>query len=344
MKKGCSFSYLSCNLVYSSQSGIYQYLFFTLILLSASSSGSEWNIKCRFPEKNQNVFWTGELISGFIDFVNIDHANLKLERINAELIGEFVYKVVKKTNKSESTSKSQLRFYSERILVHPIGGQSKFSVPYGSHSWPFQIRLSNSLPPSVQTTDSNDPFIHYFLLITFVRPEFLKSNVEKTCPIAVVKNSPLPVNVIKPKEEGKSRKDVHLRIILHKNVVVAGQNILFDVELKNPKKKRINRISVSLIQTLELGPTNTNQLYVVKQDLEKIQKFEWTHFNDTFQLQVPRTTLPTFSFSLPTNSTQQWRAAASYLLKFEAHRPGWFTNIALSLPVNIIGPMKKTTD
>ena len=133
------FSCASTNLVH---------LLLTLLLATAILHGSEWDINCRFIQNNKNVFWTGDSIEGFVDFVNIDHTGLKLERINADLVGELVRHVTHKKNGRESKTISHELFFNQRILVHPIGGVGKFPIPYGNNSWPFRFHLNNSLPPS----------------------------------------------------------------------------------------------------------------------------------------------------------------------------------------------------
>jgi hypothetical protein len=92
---------------YSFQRGIYQYLFPTLILIGSSSGGLESNIICRFPGNGNNVFWTGDFVSGTIELVNNDYKDLKLKSIDAQLIGEFVYTKEKERNSNKWTTTDQ---------------------------------------------------------------------------------------------------------------------------------------------------------------------------------------------------------------------------------------------
>jgi hypothetical protein len=332
MKKQCGFPWLSSKRVY---------LFLTLILLSANSCKSEWDIKCRFGENGHNVFWTGEAISGFVDFVNNDHADLKLERINAELIGELRYRPEKKANSTESNSSNAVVFVTERIVVHPIGGQGKFQVPYGSHSWPFRLRLNGSLPASVDKNDSNLPVIRYFIRVKFVRPEWYNSNVERLCHI-IVKHSALPTNVSKlEKQDTSKRKGVRLRVTLQKNAVNAGSNFSIDIDLDNPRQNYIDHISVTLVQNLELGSGKQEQYNLVRKNLEKIQKVKDKHFAGNFQLTVPHTASASFSFQLPSTSYTTQSLAIRYSLQFGLHLRGFFTNIYLQFPVIVTNTMPK---
>jgi hypothetical protein len=48
---------------------LYGYFILILIFLFKYIDGSDSNIKCRFNEQTDNIFWIGETISGFVDFI-----------------------------------------------------------------------------------------------------------------------------------------------------------------------------------------------------------------------------------------------------------------------------------
>ena len=321
----------------------HRYVVLMWIFLSASSHGSNWNIKCRYADDRLNVFWTSEAIEGAVDFVNTDHANLILERINAELIGEYVQKVTQRVNYTDVEDESRIRFLAERIIVHPIGTMGKFPVPYGSHSWPFRFRLNDSLPPTFNMHTHTSPFIHYFIRITFVRSQWYKSNPEQICPIVVK-----PLSHMKPTRIGNEttsrKKGVRMRVILHNNVVVAGSNISFDLHLHNPKQVLVRRVSMIFSRSLQM-PTNASVKVdnLIGKDLEKTKRFSGRELNENFQINVSSTALPTFSFRLLSNSTK-YPLAVSYKLRFETHLRGFFTNVVLEFPVTVTELMPEMDD
>ncbi len=318
--------YLNSNMFYSFQRGIYQYLFLTLILIGSSSGGLKSIIICRFSGNGHNVFWTGEFVEGTIKLLNNDNNDSKLKSIDAQLIGEFVYK----TRAGKSTTTHRKTFFKKILILRSDGDQNNFLLTYGDHVWPFRFLLNDLLPSSLEQTSHDGPYVHYFLSIVFVRPEWYRSNNGKTFPV-VVKHASPPVNVTQLEEQKTNRKGVYLQVILHNSAVNAGKNFSFAVDVRNPKRYLIRRISVKLVQIRRLGPTRETQSNLTNRDLEKIHQFRDTNFHENFQLFVPHTVPPTFSFHSSSYDTVS--LILHYELHFEAHLRGFFTNIRLQLPL-----------
>jgi hypothetical protein len=317
---------------YSFQRRIYQYLFLTLIFIGSSSGGLKSNIICRFSGNDHNIFWTGDFVSGTIELVNNDYKDLKLKSIDAQLIGEFVYtkETVQNWNKSSRTTYRET-FFKKVLILRSDGGKNSFLLTYGNHVWPFRFLLNAFLPSSVEQTRFDGPYVHYFLRIVFVRPEWYRWNIEKTFPIVVKHVSP-PVNATQLEGQKTNRKGVRLQVILHNSAVSNGKNFSFAVDIRNAKRHLIRRISMKLVQIRHLGPTREEQSYLIDRDLEKIHRFRDTNFHENFQLYVPHTALPTFSFHL-SSSYDTMSLVVHYELRFEAHLRGFFTNIRLQLPL-----------
>ncbi|CAF1279608.1 unnamed protein product [Adineta steineri] len=315
---------------------IFQYLLLTLVLLSATSDGSSRT--CRFPKNNHNVFWTGGIVSGFIDFVNDDESRLKLERINAELIGEFV-QVGKKINDSLPRNISRVKFHTERVLVHPIGTQGNFRVPYGTNSWPFRFQLGTNLPPSLNNNDPYMSSIHYFIHITFVRREWYNLNFESKCPI-VVKHLSSSVNAQKVEAKDKNRKGIRMHAVLPENFVTAGNYFSFEVDFYNDKRSTLKIITATLIQNQQLNSEENNLFVLQKQVLQNTQDFKGKRFNGIFRMDVPHTAPAAFTYQLTSNYAKK-HLAVNYYVLIEAHLPGFFTNINLILPITITNAMPK---
>jgi hypothetical protein len=320
------------------RSNTFQYLLLTVVLLSASSNGSASNIKCRFSTNNQDIFWTGGIVSGFVDFVNDDESNLKLERINAELIGEFV-QVGKKINASVPRNISRVKFHTDRVLVHPIGTQGNFPVPYGSHSWPFRFQLRTNLPPSLNNNDQDISSIHYSIHITLVRPEWYTFNLETKCSI-VVKHLSSPVNAQKVEKKNKNVDDIRMRGVLLEDVVAAGNNFSFEVDFHNDKRSKLNRITATLVQTQQLNSNEKHRVVLVKQVLQNTQEFKGKRFNGIYQMRVPYTAPATFTYEITSNYASKW-LTVHYHVHIEADLPGLFADIELTLPITVTNTMPK---
>jgi hypothetical protein len=320
-------------MIYSFQSSIYQYLLFTSILIGYSIGKYQGHVICRFAEQNKTEYWPGELISGTFKFVNFTYEKLKVKRIDVELIGELIYYA------NKNSSRSVTIFRDQRSLLQSNGDPKKFLLVNGDHSWSFSFRLKDSLPPTVRQTGVHRPYIYYYIRSLFVRPEWYRFNIDNKWPI-VVNRSSSPGNV-KQLEAEKNHKDVHLRLILQKNIIVDGDYLSLDVNMQNPKQKLIRRISVKLLQIWHLYPEKDDEISLVDEDLKGIRRFRGQHFKKNFLIHVPLKTPATFVFNRPSGSYIE-KVVVSYELHVQAHIRGFFTNIRLQLPVIIanINPKK----
>lgn len=331
MKSQYWFTCLYSHLVYSFPNGIYQYVFLTLLLMSSCNCGSESNIICRFAEKNRTFFWTGEELTGNIEFLNSEYKKLSLKRIEVKLIGEFVYGVRQRSSNITGDDSRQEIFFSKKLFLQSSNGATEFVLSYGDHQWPFQFLLDDDLPPSLEQNIYNGSSIRYSLQIEFVRPEWLKVNLRKTIPI-VVKYKSTSRSAVQLEAQDKSRKGVIFHVVLQQKLVTAGNDFSFDIDVRNPKKALIRRISMTLIQTLDLDPTDRKLSTLLEKNLEKTHRVRSTHLKENFQLQMPRSAPPTFTFHFP-SSSEKLSIGVSYKLQFEVHLRGFFTNIRVQLPL-----------
>jgi hypothetical protein len=74
------------------------------------------------------------------------------------------------------------------------------------------------------------------------------------------------------------------------------------------------------------GYAKERTLNLIHETLKTINQFKSSHFHENFQLHVPNTIPPTFSFHTHL-SDHQPRIIISYEPHFEAHLDGIFTNI-----------------
>ncbi|CAF0718785.1 unnamed protein product [Adineta ricciae] len=320
-----------------------QYFPLLLVFVCKTIDGSEWNIRCRFDGRNDNKFWIGETISGFVDFIQTDSSVIKLRSINAELIGELILDEDEGNRDSEGSKKSQKEiFFQQKILVHPLNKTGTFRVPYGTHSWPFHFQLAKDLPPSLHPNstnilqldtdmlqmntgilqlDTDTLSFNYFVRFTFVRPEWYRFNVEKKFPI-VVQQPTTFLPAIKLQMEKASRSGVRLRVTLNNSIVFAQNNLSFNIDLDNPKGAFIHHITVHFIQYIKTySGKRAND--IIKIELDGIRNRKDKHINENFQLNIP---LIITSFCK--NGTRIF-----YSLHVEVHLRGIFTNIRLEVPI-----------
>ena len=308
------------------------YFLFILILNEGISGKLESNIICRFAQSNRTVFWTGEFVSDTIECTNADRQELKLKRIDFELIGRLGYKYVSGTRNSNMRTDTKT-FLNERLNLNSSKTQSGSRLRSGTHQWPLRFYLNASLPPSVEQRKTFDSFIYYIIKIIFVRSEWYKRNIEKIIPL-VVKHKSSSVVSTKVEKHETNRNDVRLHVILQKSFVAVGKNISFDVEIDNPKEILIKRISVALVQELKLGPNQEKSRSLVDETLKTFNQFKNTHLRKNFQFRIPDAIPPTFLFHFPVKYYEP-PISISYALQFDVHLPGIYTDIHLKLPLII---------
>ena len=311
---------------------LFSYILLTLILNDPISGKLGSNIICRFSQSNRTTYWTGEFISDIIECTNADRQELKLKRIDFELIGRLGYKYVSGTRNSGMRTGTKT-FLEERLNLNSSKVQSGFRLRSGTHQWPFRFYLNDSLPPSVERRKSFDSFIYYYIKIVFVRPEWHKGNIEKTIPLVVKHKSP-PVVPTKVAAQETYQKDIRLHVNLQKSFVAVGKNISFDVEIFNPKEVLIKRVSVALVQELTLGPNQEKSRSLLAETLETFNQFKNTHLGKNFQFRIPDAIPPTFLFHFPAKYHEP-SIAIGYHLHFEAYLGIFSTDIHLKLPLII---------
>ncbi|CAF1347289.1 unnamed protein product [Adineta ricciae] len=316
------------------RSRLCRFFLFILILSSKKFVLSDTSVACRFDEQDDNIFWIGETITGFVDFVHKDSADLKLERIDGELIGETVTKVLEETENGNVERKVEEIIFNQKIFVGPLNTKGSFSVERGKHSWPFRFQLADDLPPSFEQNKTDVFKVHYYIRFSFVRSEWYRFNIHKTCPIVVRQPGRL-LPLTKLKAEKSSRNGVRLRVMHDRNVVIAGHKLSFNANFINPKQALIRRVSIILTEYIEYDGREKS-VDIIKQDLDYIKALKDKHIDRNFQILIPSTTPVTFTFA---DST-----ANHYKLRFEVHLRGIFTNIKLEIPIVVMDLVPDVND
>ncbi len=287
---------------------------------------------CRFNRGKTN-YWTGEPVMGTIEFINRRESKLRLKSINAALVGQLVYLASESSNKGLRTYEREEVFFEQPLFPHSSSDQNEVPLQLGNDTWPFSVLLEHPLPPSIKKVGTKGPFIEYFVRVQMVRKEWYKMNIVKKFPIIVQCNSSSPVNVTRIEKQNVNRKDVHIHVVLPKNVVVAGNKFVFDIAMRNPNQVSINSISATLTQVWNILSKKTQRIDLFRKDLAKITLLDAQRFNKSFELHIPHTA-PTFSFELDSDSDPK-PLIVSYVLSIRVFMVALFGNINLEFPLII---------
>lgn len=291
------------------------------------------NISIEFDKQYSSIYQTGETVSGKVEFLNNAQVELKLKNIIIELVGNLVYTTSRGSGHSRTTDIHAVPFFTEKQIVRSANKEDSFILESGNHTWPFALHLADSLPPTLEQTRYNGPYVRYVVRVQLVVPQWYKKNIQQTSFITVHSlSSSMPT--IKSQDNNKNRKDVHLEAFLQNNVAVSGKNVSLDLDLHNPTHVTIIRVSLTLIQQRLLGPAGKEDIVVLKKDLNGIQDFQGEHLHNKFEFQLPTNIPSTYSCTPP-----QWSARkpleVNYELHLEAHIAGFFTNVELRLPITV---------
>ncbi|CAF1494226.1 unnamed protein product [Adineta steineri] len=314
------------------QSVTQQYLLLTSMFLSSNSFiSSEFDAKCQFTGQQHNTFWTGDMLSGTIEYAHSEHPKWNITDITAELAGRIEYKagfLDKKTRRGYN-------FLDKRFILR-VASDAKHILPASrNYSWPFGLRLDKSLPPTIEKIDSNSAEIKYYIYLKFERPNWYKMSIEKYCSINIRHLSSL-TNPKKIEEQKTNRKGVHLHVTLHENIVAVGKNISMEVNLHNPKKKPIRRITATLFQIVSGGCITKEHVVLHKQNLKEIRSFRGETFYQQLELPVPLKAASTWAADSSNGFLKCKPLVVSHKILVEAHIRGFYTNIRLEFPLTII--------
>ncbi|CAF1404823.1 unnamed protein product [Rotaria sordida] len=229
--------------------------------LISSNETDKWFIKCLFDDQNKTQYWTGDMVSGVINFINNGYPDLKLKNINITLVGP----------SKRTTTKHEVIFFEEELISTSINNGSDFVLPVGNYTWLFRGRLGHVLPPSTRQTVSSSPYIRYFVRVRLSRSEWYKLDFQTDFRIIVRLNSSWPENVTRI-EKQESQRGVQIRVSLPKNVVTAGNKLAFDIDIHNSEQVPIRSLSATLVQIWEIGRLpQTSSIRMLSTDNEQYQ-------------------------------------------------------------------------
>ena len=137
----------------------------------------------------KTFFYPGETIEGNI-LIKLDSA-IRCKKISLEFKGKsYVYWTDPTEDETTSFESTEEYFEDSVTLLAPLPPEKEIILNPGVYNYPFQFRLPNNLPPSVDHAPINMGYIRYYMKIKIdvdsrARRWRLKSNFEKKIPFQV---------------------------------------------------------------------------------------------------------------------------------------------------------------
>ncbi|CAF1164593.1 unnamed protein product [Adineta steineri] len=316
-----------------------QYLFLTLMFLSSSSSEfSTFDAKYQFAEQQNATVWAGGIIAGTVEYAHGKHPEWNITNVSVELFGKVSY-----YDFFTKTSRRTYDFLNERLMLRSASDSKDLLPEFRNYSWPFSFRLNKSLPPTIEKMSYTSTYVVYYINFVFERPGWYNKNIEKRFNVNIQHSMPL-TNAKKVEQQKTNRNGAHLHVILHKNIVVVGKTFSFEINLHNPKKASVYRISAALLQIVSGGGFAKKTATLHEQNLDRYGLFRAEKLQQQFKLHVPlkaaSTWVANYTYGFPKNKPFIVR----HNLQIKAYIRGFLTNIRLQLPLTIIYTNETQTD
>ena len=198
--------------------------------------------------------------------------------------------------------------------------------------------LPNNLPSSLDPLSSHGPYLRYKLHICFKRFETLCMNIERDFRI-IVKAAPSPNShptYLSPVVANKNRSEftVYATLSDRRGFFAPGDNVLLNLELRNPNHNTISSLSIYLVQHRHVGIGGHCKQTVAFADVPHLRGFSIENFRDTVQLRIPDDyIIPSFYYMTPRSTTRP--IVVTYMLRIKAKINGLFNDFILDLPIRI---------
>ncbi|CAF0866847.1 unnamed protein product [Adineta ricciae] len=300
------------------------------------------NVTFQFDKKYSTIYKTSETVSGKVKFQNDGQIELKLKNIMIEIAGEIVYYTLRGPNLAKSSDIHVRPFFNEQHILRSGDAQSSFLLEQGEHIWPFSFCLPDNLPSTLAQSRIKGPSIRYVVRVHFVPSDWLKRRIQKASFILVqYHSSPMLSNEIR--NESQNSKNIDLQATLHEDFVTPGEKCPLTVNINNPNRVTITRLSMTLIQYQNLGAAGEDEVTVIKKDLNGIDNFQGDKWQNEFQIQIPERIVSSYT-GIPSQWSSRKPLVIRYELCLEAHCTGLFTNVCVRLPFAVGHQKQKKVD
>jgi len=299
-------------------------------------NNSSTNVTIKFDQLDSS-FFAGEVVSGTVT-LDLHEQEIKVHKIFMTLEGKIGYATRRimsngKGGISFTTEYHHVPFFSAKtIFIRSYVGEKKLIYNRGQYSWPFQIQLTDYLPPTINNP-SGYPRVQYCLKFVVVKP-WHNRNIKHTEYLTIFPRVNLlqyPPCLLTSTFDNHSRQDILVKVILNKFGFVPGEMIAATLEITNPQRIVIKYIALSMIEYDQIA-THIRRYSVFKVILPKIINLADEQIKEIFYLIVPTTPLvPSYQYSGGIKRTTN--VNVRYSLKFKVKVKGLFTNFDISVPI-----------
>ena len=135
----------------------------------------------------KTFFYPGETIVGNI-IIRVD-STIRCKKISLKFIGESYIRWTTGTGDNKKTYKNTEEYFNNSMTLAPLPPEKGITLNPGDYNYPFQFRLPNNLPPSVDHAPIETGYIRYYMKIKIdVDWWRLKSDIEGKIPLNVSRN------------------------------------------------------------------------------------------------------------------------------------------------------------
>ncbi|CAF1552424.1 unnamed protein product, partial [Adineta steineri] len=270
--------------------------------------------------------------------LNIMEGKLEANEINLTLIGEIGYTTTQTISSGKGRTSTQTKyhhipFYSAKaIFVRPDLGQKELVYNQGNYSWPFQILLTEHLPPTLNQPQSY-PHVRYYLQV-MIEKTWYKPNKRETRYLTIFPRVNLlhnPQCLISTIFGNENRKDIKLKGTLNKLGFVPGELIVATLEIENRRNVLIQCINLSMTQLYDIG-RNSRKIIIFDTVLPNIINLRNEFIRETFSILIPNIRLPP-SYQFQGGLQASANVHIHYTIRFAIKVEGIFTNFDIDIPI-----------
>jgi hypothetical protein len=287
-------------------------------------------------ERSNLFYFTGETVSGTVD-LNITNKKLEVDEIYITLTGEIGYKRMQTDSYGHPTiiGYANVPFYSAKVIIgQPQSGEKRLILNEGQYSWPFQILLTDYLPPSINNPTSY-PHVRYYLQV-FVDKSAHKPNTSEERYIIVYPRVNLlqnPQYLLSATFENQSRSEIIFKGTLNKTGYVPGEAIQLTLEIQNRRRFLIQCIDISMLQLYKIG-IDTYKNIICQATLPRILNSDDQEIRETLSILIPSKLIPP-SYEFQGGNERPTFVSIHYFLKFEVEVGGNFADFEGDIPITL---------
>ncbi|CAF0768165.1 unnamed protein product [Adineta ricciae] len=290
-------------------------------------------------DRTNPFYCSSEIVSGTVA-LSILQGEVKANEIYITLTGEIGYTTTRTVSNSRGQSSTRTEYHhvpfytAKGIFARPEPGQTELILSQGQYSWPFQISLTEYLPPTLNQPLAY-PHVRYYLQVIVDKPWY-KPNTRETQYITVyprVNLLQMPQCLISTYFGSQNRKNVILKGTLNKLGYVPGELITFTLDIENSRRVLIQHIDLSMLQSFHIV-RNTRGFTIFQTTLPKILNTKEEQIRETYSIVIPSMPMPP-SYQFQGGIHRSAAVNVSYVLRVAVKVEGMFTDFDVKIPITM---------